>query len=66
MSGLTSVTLKWRVDGDGENPLASTQNETYAGGAEVGAWNSMPMTRSDVAPPANILAARTARCATPP
>jgi hypothetical protein len=55
VSGLTNVTLKWRTDGDGENPLASTQNETYAGGAEVGAWNSVAMTSSDVSPPANVL-----------
>jgi hypothetical protein len=55
VSGLTSVTLKWRVDADGTNPIASTQNETFAGGAEVGAWNSILMNSSDVAPPSNIL-----------
>ncbi|HKQ49283.1 MAG TPA: carbohydrate binding domain-containing protein [Phycisphaerae bacterium] len=58
VSGLTSVTLKWRVDGDGLNPIASIQNETYAGGPEVGVWNSAAMS---VTPPptvpANILAA---------
>ncbi|MCX7963829.1 MAG: carbohydrate-binding protein [Candidatus Sumerlaea chitinivorans] len=43
VSGLSSVTLKWRVDNDGINPLTSTQNETYAGGPEVGAWQSLPM-----------------------
>ncbi|MGI8906852.1 MAG: hypothetical protein ACR2IE_10220 [Candidatus Sumerlaeaceae bacterium] len=42
-SGLGSVSLKWRVDGDGQNPIASTQNETFAGGAEVGAWQSTAM-----------------------
>ncbi|MFM8640942.1 MAG: hypothetical protein ACKOEL_09930, partial [Planctomycetota bacterium] len=46
-SGLASVTLKWRTDVDGANPLASDQNETYAGGAEVGAWTSVPMTVTD-------------------
>jgi hypothetical protein len=56
VSGLSNVSLKWRVDGDNANPLASTQNETYAGGSEVGAWNSVAMNSSDVAPPANILA----------
>jgi hypothetical protein len=56
VSGLSNVTLKWRADADGTNPIASTQNETYAGGAEVGAWNSVPMSSSDVPPPANILA----------
>ena len=56
VSGLSSVTLKWRVDADGANPLSSTQNETYAGGLEVGDWNSVPMSSSDVPPPGNILA----------
>jgi hypothetical protein len=55
VSGLTSVTLKWRADSDGVNPIASTQNETYIGGAEVGAWNSVSMSSSDVPPPGNIL-----------
>ncbi len=55
VSGLENVTLKWRVDGDGVNPLDSTQNETFAGGTEVGAWNGIAMTSSDVAPPAGIL-----------
>ncbi|KAA0230348.1 nucleotidyltransferase family protein, partial [bacterium] len=44
VSGLNAVTLNWRVDGDGENPIASIQNETYAGGSEVGPWNSEIMT----------------------
>ena len=56
VSGLSNVSLKYRVDGDGTNPLNSTQNETYAGGGEVGGWNSIPMNSSDVAPPSNILA----------
>ncbi|MCK4658968.1 MAG: hypothetical protein KAV82_05545 [Phycisphaerae bacterium] len=43
VSGVTSVTLKYRIDADNANPLSSTQNETYAGGAEVGAWQSLPM-----------------------
>lgn len=58
VSGLQSVTLKFRLDADGENPIASTQNETYAGGAEVGAWQSLSMASSDVFPPGNILAAQ--------
>jgi hypothetical protein len=45
VSGVQSVTLKYRFDLDGGNPLASTQNETYAGGTEVSAWQSLPMTR---------------------
>ncbi len=55
VSGLTSVTLKWRVDNDGENPLETTDNETYAGGDEVGDWQTVQMSSSDVAPPAGIL-----------
>jgi len=43
VSGLASVTLKWRVDGDGTNPLSTTENETYAGGPGVGPWQSLPM-----------------------
>lgn len=45
VSGVDTVVLKYRIDADGHNPLASTQNETYAGGPEVGAWLSLPMTR---------------------
>jgi len=56
VAGLASVTLKWRIDNDGENPLASIQNETYAGGSEVGSWTSVTMsTVPDPALPANIL-----------
>ncbi|MBN2561739.1 MAG: hypothetical protein JXQ75_12495 [Phycisphaerae bacterium] len=55
VSGLTDVTLKWRADNDGTNPLSSIQNETYAGGTEVGPWNSEPMASSDVPPPPGIL-----------
>ncbi|NNF06157.1 MAG: T9SS type A sorting domain-containing protein, partial [Candidatus Eisenbacteria bacterium] len=43
VSGISSVTLYVREDNDGTNPLASTQNETYAGGAEVGNWTALPM-----------------------
>ncbi len=39
------VTLRYRLDADGANSTASAQNETYAGGAEVGAWQSVAMTR---------------------
>jgi len=58
VSGLTGVTLKWRIDVDGVNPIASIQNETYAGGPEVGAWSSVAMAvQPDPAVPGNILAA---------
>ena len=46
-SGVASATLKWRVDADGANPLSSIQNETYAGGPEVGAWQNLPMAFRD-------------------
>lgn len=54
-SGVQSVTLKWRVDADGVNPLDSIQNETFAGGAEVGPWQSQPMSSSVVPTPAGVL-----------
>ena len=45
LSGVSTVTLKVRLDGDGVNPLSNNQNETYAGGPEVGAWISLAMTK---------------------
>ena len=45
VSGLQNVTLKVRADTDGINPLSDNANETYAGGAGVGSWISIPMTR---------------------
>jgi len=57
-SGLTAVTLYWRLDADGTNPLASIQNETYAGGAEVGPWMTQAMTGANLpTPPSGVLAA---------
>ncbi|MFG0252295.1 MAG: carbohydrate-binding protein, partial [Phycisphaerales bacterium JB038] len=47
VSGIQQATLKVRVDGDGVNPLDSTQNETYAGGTEVGPWQSIDLTQRD-------------------
>jgi hypothetical protein len=44
-SGLANVRFLYRLDADGANPIASVQNETYAGGAEVGAWQELPMTQ---------------------
>ncbi len=55
VSGLQSVTLKFRTDKDGENPLTSTQNEVYAVGSEVDAWQSLAMTSSDMAPQNGVL-----------
>jgi hypothetical protein len=45
VSGVASVNLKVRLDGDGVNPLSNNQNETYAGGPEVGPWLTIPMTK---------------------
>ncbi len=49
VSGLASVTLKYRTDKDGVNSEASTQNETYAGGSEVDSWQDIAMTRKPLA-----------------
>ncbi len=54
---VSSVTLKWRTDADGVNPLGSIQNETYAGGPEVSAWNSVAMTSAPVPTPSGVLPA---------
>ena len=43
VSGVASVRLKYRLDADGTNPLASVHNETYTGGSEVGPWQSLDM-----------------------
>ena len=48
LSGLSSVKLKYRVDKDGVNPLTSNQNETYAGGDEVGPWQEIDMTAKSI------------------
>jgi hypothetical protein len=45
LSGAEDVVLNVRIDADGRNPLSSNQNETYAGGDEVGDWLRIPMTR---------------------
>jgi hypothetical protein len=49
VSGLASVTLRYRVDDDGTLPVSSPANDTYAGGAGVGAWIDVPCTVSDLA-----------------
>jgi hypothetical protein len=45
LSGVEDVTFYYRLDNDGVNPISSIQNETYAGGAEVTSWRTLPMTR---------------------
>ena len=45
LNDVQSVRLMVRVDEDGVNPVASNQNETFAGGGEVGTWIEIPMTK---------------------
>lgn len=52
-NGLKSVTLKFRTDNDGVNPSTSIQNETYAGGDEVSAWQDIAMTGKTIASKSN-------------
>jgi glycosidase/endonuclease/exonuclease/phosphatase family metal-dependent hydrolase len=59
VNGITNITLKYRVDEDGENPLSTNANEVYAQGAGVGAWVEVPMSVKPFAnPPANQLQPR--------
>lgn len=54
INGLSSVTLKYRVDKDGKNPLIDNDNDTYKGGAGVEEWQSTDMTiREFAADPTN-------------
>ena len=39
------VKVKVRIDADGVNPVNSNQNETYAGGSEVGQWVTINMNK---------------------
>ncbi len=45
VSGLARVELMVREDADGTNDPATHDNELYVGGADVGAWTALPMTR---------------------
>ncbi len=45
VSNVASVTLKYRLDNDGVNSASTIDNETYAGGPGVAAWQSAAMTR---------------------
>lgn len=45
VSGIQSAVLKYRIDADGTNNPSSNQNETYAGGSEVGTWVSLAMNK---------------------
>ncbi|MEM1186734.1 MAG: carbohydrate binding domain-containing protein [Planctomycetota bacterium] len=50
VSGVSNVTLKWRVDTDGVNDPLTFENETYIGGPSVGAWNSEVMASTALPP----------------
>ena len=45
VSGIDSVTFKYRIDKDGINPIKSNQNEIFKSGSEVGIWKTLPMTK---------------------
>lgn len=45
VSGIASISVRVRMDNDGTNSPTSNQNETYAGGSEVGQWVTIPMTK---------------------
>lgn len=44
VNGISSAVLKYRTDKDGLNPLSNNDNETYAGGSSVFAWETINMT----------------------
>lgn len=43
VNGIDSIVLAFREDADGTNPMSNDQNETYAGGPDVGPWQFLPM-----------------------
>ena len=47
VTGIQAATLRFRRDLDDQNPLASHENELYAGGPGVEAWSSQPMALRD-------------------
>jgi hypothetical protein len=49
LSGLASVSVQYRLDDDGVLPVDAAVNDTYAGGAGVGAWTGVACTASDMA-----------------
>jgi len=48
VNGITNISVKVRIDNDGVNSMANTQNETYAGGSDVGSWITIPMTKREL------------------
>jgi hypothetical protein len=45
LSDIISISVKIRQDDDGVNSMANDQNETYAGGSDVGVWMTISMTK---------------------
>lgn len=45
VSGVQSISLKVRMDADGVNTMANSQNETFGGGSDVGPWITVPMSK---------------------
>ena len=45
LNGIQSVNVKVRIDNDGVNSMSTTHNETFAGGADVGNWITIPMAK---------------------
>ncbi|MCS6770684.1 MAG: carbohydrate-binding protein [Kiritimatiellae bacterium] len=60
VSGITSIVVKVRKDHDGTNSMATTHNETYAGGPDVGSWHTIPMTKRELPKTRSALNARAA------
>ncbi|MBJ7259061.1 MAG: hypothetical protein JHD33_05920, partial [Chthoniobacterales bacterium] len=48
LNGVSNIVVKVRIDADGTNPVNSNQNETYAGGGEVGQWVTLSMTKKEL------------------
>jgi hypothetical protein len=45
VSGIARAELKYRIDADGANDTATDHNELYAGGPDVGPWQTIAMSR---------------------
>jgi len=45
VNGIASAIVKYRIDNDGINPLDNNDNDTYAGGSSVGAWQDLTMNK---------------------
>lgn len=45
VSGVQTAILKYRTDYDGVNAIDNYENDTYAGGSSVSAWQSISMTQ---------------------